>query len=140
MPPSRPFQDEKNSLLGLHDGVKKILKDNVEGKAEKQNQGEDVDLTPHEHGRALKRVFKSFVIPGAPKTDIDSHFDQTKPHIKTLIKNHLKEIGSAKIIMILWVRWKEPVEPLTEFLEDAQDTGSNAVDKFRSAPSLNPSP
>ena len=39
------------------------------------------------------------MIPGAPKTDINSYFGQTKPHIKTLIKNQLKEMGSTKIIM-----------------------------------------
>ena len=39
------------------------------------------------------------MIPGAPKKDIDSYFDQTKPQIKTLIKNQLKEMGSVMIIM-----------------------------------------
>ena len=48
-----------------------------------------MDLTPHEHERVLKGACRSFVIPGAPKMDIDSYFDQTKPHIKTLIKNQL---------------------------------------------------
>ena len=79
-----------------------ILKDTVEKEAEEeQQQEENVDLTPHEHERALKGAYKSFVIPAAPKTDIGSYFDQTKPHIKTLIKNQLKEMGSAKIIMTL---------------------------------------
>ena len=57
--------------------------------------------------------------PGAPKTDIDSYFDQTKPRIKTLIENQLKEIGSAKIIMTLWVRWKKRIIPLIQL--DPQD-------------------
>ena len=73
------------------------------------------------------------VIPGTPKTDIDSYFDQTKPHIRTLIKNQLKEMGSAKIIMTLWVIWKKPIKLLIELdpedLEDAQDIGDNTVDK-----------
>ena len=76
------------------------LKDIMEKEAEeKQQQEEDVNLTPHEHERALKGAYRSFVIPGAPKTDIDSYFDQTKPHIKKLIKNQLTEMGFAKIIM-----------------------------------------
>ena len=58
---------------------------------------------------------------------------QTKPHIKALIKNQLKEMGSAKIIMTLWVRWKKSIEPLIELdpenLKDAQDTEGNAGDK-----------
>ena len=64
-------------------------------------------------------------IPGTPKTDIDSYFDQTKPHIRTLIKNQLKEMESAKIVMTLWVIWKKPIKLLIELdpedLEDAQD-------------------
>ena len=63
------------------------------------------------------------MLPGAPKTGIDSYFDQTKLHIKTLIKSQLKEMGSAQKIMILWVRWKKCTETLIELdpedLEDA---------------------
>ena len=80
------------------------MKGDLEAVAEKENQEEYIDLTPYEHERALKGAYRSFVMPGAPKTDIDSCFDQTKPHIKTLIKNQLKEMGPAKIIMTLWVR------------------------------------
>ena len=131
-------------MLGLHDSVKKTLKGDVKGEAENENQEEDIDLTPHEHERALKGAFKSLVIPGAPKTGIDSYFDQTKPHIKTLIKNQLKEMGSAKVIMTLWVRWKKLIGPLFELypedLEDAQDIEDNVVDKGRSAPLVNLSP
>ena len=76
-------------MLGLYDGAKKTLKVDVEAEAEKENQEEeeDVDLTPHEHERALKGAYRRSVIPGAPKTDIGSYFDQAKPHIKTLIEN-----------------------------------------------------
>ena len=49
------------------------LKDIVKKEAEEQQQQvEDVDLTLHEHERVLKGAYRSFVIPGAPKTDIDS--------------------------------------------------------------------
>ena len=45
------------------------LKNIVEKEAEEeQQQEEDIDLTPHEHERALKAAYRSFVIPGAPKT------------------------------------------------------------------------
>ena len=47
---------------------------------EQQQEEQDVDLTPHEHERALKGTYRSFVIPGAPQKDTDSYFDQTKPH------------------------------------------------------------
>ena len=117
----------KNSIMVLHDSAKKPLKGYVEGETRKENQEEeDVDLTPHEHERALKGSYRSFMIPGTPKTDIDSYFDQTKPHIKTLIKNQLKEMGSTRIIMTLWVIWEKPIKLLIdpEDLEDARDKES----------------
>ena len=122
------------------------LKDIVEKEAEEeeQQQEEDVDLTPHEHERPLKGAYRSFVISGTPQTDIDSYFDQTKPHVKTLIKNQVKEMGSAKTIITLWVRQKKPIDPLIELdpedLEDDQDIGGNVDDKGRPGSSLNPSP
>ena len=74
------------------------LKDIVEKEAEEeQQQEEDVDLTPHEHERALKGAYKSFVIPGTLKTDIDSYFDQTKPHTNQDVnKKSAKENGVCK--------------------------------------------
>ena len=74
------------------------------------------------------------MVPGTPKADIDSYFDQTKPHIKTLIKNQLNEKVSAKIIMTLWVRWQKPIMPLikldTEDAENAQDVDGNTGDNY----------
>ena len=58
-----------------------MWKARLERKIKKKKK--DADLTPHEHERALKGAYKSFVIPSTPKTDIDSYFDQTKPRIKT---------------------------------------------------------
>ena len=74
------------------------LKDIVEKEAEEeeQQQEEGIDLTAHEHERALKGAYKSFMMPGLPKTDIDSYFDQTKPYIKTLMENQLERMGSVK--------------------------------------------
>ena len=107
----------------MYDGAKKTLKDIVQKEAEEEQQQEEhVDLTPYEQKRALKGAYRSFAVPDVPKTDIDSYFDQTKPHIKTLIENQLKGMGPAKIIMTLWVRWKKPIMPLIELdLEDAKN-------------------
>ena len=121
---TKAFPRAKNSMLGLYDGAKKTLKDIVEKESEEEQQQEerDADLTLHKHEKVLKGAYRSFVIPGAPKTDIDSYCDKTKSHIKTLIKNQLKEMGSAKVIMTLWVRWKERIMPLIELdPEDAKN-------------------
>ena len=112
----------KNSILGLYDGAKKTLKNIVEKVVEEeQGQEEDIDLTLHEHERALKGACRSFVMAGLPKTDIDSYFDQNERYIKTLIENQLKEMGSVKIIMTLWVVWKKPIKLLIKLPEDAKN-------------------
>ena len=120
-------------------GQQERLKDIVEKEAqekEQQQEEEDIDLTQHEHERALRRAYKSCVMPGTPKTDIDSYFDRSKAHIKTLIEKRLKEMMSAKIIMTLYVRWKKLKEqPLIELgPEDAKNaqeldhgTGDNYI-------------
>ena len=48
-------------------------------------------------------------------------FDQIKPQINTLIENQLKEKGSAKIIMTLWVVWKKPIKLLIKLPEDEKN-------------------
>ena len=63
------------------------LKDIVEKEAEEEQQQEEEDIDLKQHERTLKGAYRSFVMPGLPKTDTDSYFDQTKPYIKTLIKN-----------------------------------------------------
>ena len=110
------------------------LKEIVQKEAEEEQQQEEqegVDLTPHEHEREFKGAYKGFVIPRASKTGIDSYFDLQS------------EMGSAKIIMTLWVRWKKPIKPLIELdpedLEDAQDIGGNVGDKGRPAPPVSTS-
>ena len=113
-----------------------VEKEAEEDQQQEEGEEEDVDLTPQVHERALKGACRSFVISGLPKADIDSCFYQTKPHIKTLIENQLKEIGSAKVMMTLWVRWKKRIMPLIkldpEDAKNAQDlddgtTGDNYI-------------
>ena len=112
----KAFKTFKNRIPGLYDGAKKTLKDIVEKKAEEEE--EDVDLTPHEYERTLKGAYRSFMMPGNPKTDVDSYFEEAKSYIKIVIENQLKEMGSAKIIMTLWVLWKKPIKLLIKLGPD----------------------
>ena len=98
------------------------LKNIVEKEAKKEHKqtGDNVDLTPMEHERALKEAYKSFVVPGLPKADVDSYIEKVKPYVKSLIEKQLEEMNSAKVIMTLWVRWKKPL-PKPAFSPDAED-------------------
>ena len=90
--------------------VEKEAREEEEETTEQTREEDNIDLTPQEDEIALKGAYRSFVIPGTPKTDTDSYFGQTKPHIKALIEDQLKEMQSAKVIMTLWLRWKNPVK------------------------------
>ena len=46
---SKAFLRWENSILWLYDGAKKTLKGDAESEARKENQKQDVDLTPHKH-------------------------------------------------------------------------------------------
>ena len=114
----KAFITFKKGILGLYDDAKKTLKGIVEKEAEEAEEEENVDLTPHEHERALKGAYRSFMMLGKPKTDVDSYFDQARPYIKTLIENQLEKMGSAKIIITLWVLWKKPIKQLIKLGPD----------------------
>ena len=115
--------------------LKDIVKKEAEEEAKEQQQEEKgINLTPHEHERALKGAYRSFVIRVTPKAYIDSYTDQVKPHIETLIEDQLKEMQSAKIITILCVRLKKPVRLAIkldpEDVEVVQDIGGNTGDNY----------
>ena len=81
----------ENMGYGQQERLKDIAEEEAEEEEQQQEEAEeDIDLTPHEHERALIGACRSFVMPGLPKTDIDSYFDQTRPYIKMLIENQLK--------------------------------------------------
>lgn len=65
------------------------MKDVVEKEAKKENHEQtkdETDLTPQEYERALKGAYKSFVILGLSKADIDGYVDLVKLHVKGLIE------------------------------------------------------
>ena len=96
--------------IDIEDIVENEAEEEYEEEYKEEYAKEDVCLTPHEQERALKGAYRSFMMPEKPKTDVDSYFDQAKPHIKTLIEYKLKEMVPAKIIMTLWVLWKKPIK------------------------------
>ena len=90
------------------------LKDIVENTAEEEHQEEEqennADLTPKEHETALKGAFRSFRSPGLPKVDMDTYIERITPHIKKLVEEQVGELGSAKVQLSMWVKWKKQEE------------------------------
>ena len=92
------------------------LKDIVENEAEKEHkedneddneEQEKIDLTPQEHETALKDAYRSFRSPGLPKTDVDTFIEKITPYMKTLIDQQIREMGSAKAQLCMWIKWKK---------------------------------
>ena len=86
-------------------------------------------LVPQEYERALKEAYKSFVIPGSPKVDINGYVDQANPHIKVIIEYQQNKMQSTEINMMLRVKWKKLVKSAfmldPENREGAQDIEGN---------------
>ena len=90
------------------------LKDIMENTAEEEHQEEEqennTDLTPKEHKTALKGAFRSFRSPGLPKADVDTYNERITPHINKLVEDQVGELGSAKVQLSMWVKWKKQEE------------------------------
>ena len=105
------------------------MKDIVEDEAEKQHEEdkeedqeeeqENIDLTPQEHETALKGTYKSFGSPGLPKTDVDTYIEKITPYMKTLIEQQIREMGSAKVQLSMWMKWKKIEEDNETTVEKA---------------------
>ena len=78
-----------------------------ETQQDEQQEEEDVDLTPRQHLRALKGAYRSFRSAGLAKVDVDTYIERIKPYIKTLIEQQIKELGSAKVQLSMWIKWKK---------------------------------
>ena len=90
------------------------LKDILENTAEEEHQEEEqeinADLTPKKHETALKGAFRSFRSPGLPKADVDTYIEKITPHIKKLVEEQVGELGSAKVQLSMWLKWKKQEE------------------------------
>ena len=107
------FDSFKNKISELlyDNKVKDSLKDSIEKEARKEDEdltpakSEIEDLTPQLHEHAFNKAFQSFRIPGLEKTDVDVYMEKVRPYLKTLIEQELKELGSAKVQLHMWIKW-----------------------------------
>ena len=108
----------------MMNNIGETLKDIVENTAEEEHQEEEeensADLTPKEHETALKGTFRSFRSPGLPKANVDTYIERITPHIKKLVEEQVGELGSAKVQLSMWVKWKKQEEMAIQF--DPEET------------------
>ena len=91
----------------------------------KKKQQQQNDLTPQEHEQALNGAYRSFQSPGLPKTDVDTYIEKITPYMRSLIEQQIKEMGSAKVQLCMWVKWKKTEEMVIQLtpeeFEEAED-------------------
>ena len=88
-PVSSTFSGMKNRIMELYGGVKGRLglKEQIEEQAEKEHSDEDQQgAEPVEHEHAMKFAYKSFIIGGQKKTDVDSYIALMKQRVAGLIR------------------------------------------------------
>ena len=103
---------------------KKKLKKNEEDQEEEQQEH---NLTPQEHETALKGAYKSFRLPGLPKTDVDTYIEKITPYMKSLIEQQIREMGSAKVQLCMWIKWRKEEKSLFWF--DAEELKELGLDE-----------
>ena len=74
---------------------------------------------------ALKGTYKSFRSPELPKLDVDTYIQKITPHMKTLMKQQIKEMESAKVQLCMSIKWKKTEELVIQLdpeeFEQAED-------------------
>ena len=75
--------------------------------------------------QAFKGAYRSFRSPGLPKTDVDTYIEKITPYMKTLIEQQIREMGSAKVQLCMWIKWKKREEIIIQLtpeeFEQAED-------------------
>ena len=70
-------------------------------------------------------LYRSFRSPGLPKTDVDTYIKKITPYMRLLIELQIKEMGSAKVQLCMWVKWKKTEEMVIQLtheeFEEAED-------------------
>ena len=89
-------------------------------KAEKRQEGGDIDLTA-----AFNKVYKSFSSPGSAKTDTDTNIDRILPYMRALVEQQIKEMGSAKIQLCMWIKWKKTKEMVIQLNPEEFEQAEN---------------
>ena len=107
--------------LGYGEALKATVEDTA--KEEEAQEEQQEDLTPQEHEHAMKKAYRSFKIAGLSKTDLDSYNSKVKENVETLVREQVADMGSAKVQMIMWIRWKKAIQQAV-FLDDEAPQGA----------------
>ena len=85
--------------------------------AETQRSREPEPFKPIELEQAFRRSYRSYMVNGRPKIDVDTFFSRIRKGLIELIKRELKTRTSARIQMIAWIRFVRDDEEGQERVE-----------------------
>ena len=111
--------------LGFGEALRATVEDTAR---EEERQEQEGDLTPHEHEHAMNKAYRSFKIAVLPKTDLDGYNTKVTEQVETLVREQVADMGSAKVQMTMWIKWKKVVE-LPAFPGSPPLTGVDYIEK-----------
>ena len=62
---------------------------------------------------------------GLPKIDVDTYIEKITPHMRSLIEQQIKEMGSVKIQLCIWVKWKITEEMVIQLTPEEFEQAEN---------------
>ena len=133
---SNAFKTFKDKTEGLWEKVKgkETTKGIVEKEAGKKHeedqeqQKDNISLTPKEHERALNGAYRTFRLPRLPNVDVDTNIEKITSHMKALIEQQIKDLGSAKVQLHMWVKWRKQEKSVIHFdAEELEELGLDEV-------------
>ena len=98
----------------IRDGISRVFKafnDKIMWlyKSEKEPDKEE-SFNPIEREQAYNRAYRSYIIYGRSRTNIDTFFDRIRQNLINLINRELTDLGSARVPTTAWIRFKQALE------------------------------
>ena len=111
-------------MISKQNSIKKKIKELKGPREPKESHEPEESFNPIELKQAFNRAYRSYRINGRSRMDVDTFFDQIRQNVIDLMNRELTDLGSAKVQMTAWIRFRMEVED-----EKGNVIGVDRVDK-----------
>ena len=101
----RHSKKKRNNLISKQNSLKKKIEELKEPREPEPRPFNLVELE-----QSFGRAYRSYRINGRPKMDVDTFFDWIRQNLIDLINRELTDLGSAKVQMTTWIRFRQAIE------------------------------
>ena len=100
----RHSKKKHNNLVSKRNSIKKKIE---ELKGSRESHKPEESFIPIEHEQAFRRAYRSYRINGRPRMDVDTFINRIRQNLIDLMD---RELGSAKVQMTTWIRFRQALE------------------------------